>query len=162
MLAPGMILSTLHIGKCVLKSFFQSMTICTCVSPFSCPWKRHGKSRTFFPSVGRTTEKTYTLNTPSLIWACIAFCHLSYFWWAQVSTLLKIEIQIPRSLKKKSDVFSIVTADISLLLVLGPVALEKEERFTPQWEQHRPRKRWKADPDWCSLLLGKEAPCCLL
>lgn len=44
-------------------------------------------------------------------------------------------------LKKKSDVFSIVTADISLLLVLGPVALEKEERFTPQWEQHRPRKR---------------------
>lgn len=43
--------------------------------------------------------------------------------------------------KKKSDVFSIVTADISLLLVLGPVALEKEERFTPQWEQHRPRKR---------------------
>lgn len=101
MLAPGMILSTLHIGKCVLKSFFQSMTICTCVSPFSCPWKRHGKSRTFFPSVGRTTEKTYTLNTPSLIWACIAFCHLSYFWWAQVSTLLKIEIQIPRSLKKK-------------------------------------------------------------
>lgn len=44
-------------------------------------------------------------------------------------------------LKKKSDVFSIVTADISLLLVLGPVALEKEERFTPQWEQHRPRKQ---------------------
>lgn len=58
-----------------------------------------------------------------------------------MSTLLKIEIQIPWSLKKKSDVFSIVTADISLLLVLGPVALEKEERFTPQWEQHRPRKR---------------------
>lgn len=45
------------------------------------------------------------------------------------------------SVLKKSDVFFIVTADIALLLVLGSVALEKEERFTPEWEQHRPRKQ---------------------
>lgn len=131
MLAPGMILSAPHIGRCVLKSSLCSTTTCNCVSRENPDFE--------FPTAGRATEKNYM---PDLS----VYCFLSSitFLTSSRATLSAYTCQTGDSnssvLKNQSDVFFIFTADISLLLVFGSAALEKEENFTLELEQHTPRK----------------------
>lgn len=102
MLAPGMILSAPHIGKCVLKSSLCSMTTCNCVSRENPDFE--------FPTAGRATEKNYM---PDLS----VYCFLSSitFLTSSRATLSAYTCQTRDSnssvLKNQSDVFFIFTAD---------------------------------------------------